>query len=373
MAKYYLFTLLFFLNACASQDIQEAVNENMQNSVYMEVTLAAGKPKNMNSASLGLMLEKFHPFYKDISLQISKYIRHLYQDRSGAIWIGTNDDGIARMVGERLDYFTPELGLGGRAVRGIAEDAQQRIWVATNGGISIIDHGKIENLTTANGLPSNEVWSLFIDSKDRVWAGTLNGLTCFDKTNLKDGKPVFKKLALPLINQNSVSRFSNKLVWNIYEDADGNLWFGTDGDGVKKYDGKTILSFGKKEGLSHDNVLSIVQDNNKNMWFCTWGGGLSKYDGKEFKTYDEKNGLVNNNVWSSLKDKDGNLWFGTLGSGIQKYDGKSFSIYREKQGLTRNHVQSILQDKDGHIWFGFSGGVFKLDGNFLRNIRKPGC
>ena len=346
---------------------------NMQHAGYEDVTLPVGKPRNMVAESYNLMLEKYNPFYREISMQISKYIRQMYQDRSGSIWFGTNEDGLARMNGDRLDYFTPEQGLGGRAVRGIGEDAQGHLWVATNGGVSVYRDGKFENLTMADGLPSNEVWSLKIDSKGRVWVGTLNGLAYFDGAAQKVGRPSFTSLELPQTQKNSISRFNPKLVWNIYEDTDGAIWFGTDGDGVKKFDGERIRSFGESEGLSNNMVLSIVQDQNKNMWFSTWGGGLSVYDGKGFTHYNDKTGLVNNNVWTSLADRDGNLWFGTLGGGVVKFDGKNFSTYREKQGLTRNHVQSILQDKDGKMWFGFSGGVFMLDENFLRNVKKPGC
>ncbi len=373
MCKPFVLAVLILLSACSSTDVQEPGMTIVQNPAYGEVTLPVGKPIDRIAESYNLMFEKYNPFYQNISLQISKYIRHIYQDRSGAMWFGTNEDGIARMQKDRLDYFTPEQGLGGRAVRGIAADTQDRLWVATNGGVSLLSDGKFENMTVADGLPSNEVWSLFIDSKGRVWAGTIEGLAYCDAASVKEGRAVFTKLELPKTQEHSSSRFSYKLVWAIYEDQAGALWFGTDGDGVKKFDGKQIQNFGGKEGLSCNNVLSIVQDNNQQMWFSTWGGGLNKFDGRSFTHFDDKSGLSSNNVWSSLKDKDGNLWFGTLGGGINKFDGQKFSVYREKQGLTQNHVQSILQDKDGKMWFGFSGGVFVLDENFLRNIKKPGC
>jgi ligand-binding sensor domain-containing protein len=144
------------------------------------------------------------------------------------------------------------------------------------------------------------------------------------------------------------------------QDKSGNLWFGTNGGGVSKYDGKSFTHFTEKEGLSNNTVSSILEDKSGNLWFGTYGGGVSKYDGKSFTHFTEKEGLSNNTVWSILEDKSGNLWFGTDG-GVSKYGGKSFTHFTEKEGLSNNTVFSILEDKSGNLWFGtYGGGVSKL-------------
>ncbi len=160
----------------------------------------------------------------------------------------------------------------------------------------------------------------------------------------------------------------------ILEDKDGNIWFGTDGGGVSKYDGKSFTHYTDKEGLSNNSVLSILEDKNGNLWFGTSGGGVSKYDGKYFTHYTDKEGLSNNTVWSILEDKSGNLWFGTDNGGVNKYDGKSFAQYTDKQGLSNNTVYSMLEDKRGNIWFGTNGGgVSKYNGkSFTHFTSKEG-
>jgi ligand-binding sensor domain-containing protein len=55
----------------------------------------------------------------------------------------------------------------------------------------------------------------------------------------------------------------------------------------------------------------MLEDKSGNLWFGTYGGGVSKYDGKSFTHFTEKEGLSNNTVLSMLEDKSGNLWFGT--------------------------------------------------------------
>ncbi|MDO9187516.1 MAG: two-component regulator propeller domain-containing protein [Bacteroidia bacterium] len=153
-----------------------------------------------------------------------------------------------------------------------------------------------------------------------------------------------------------------------YKDRAGNLWFGTAGGGVSKYDGNSFTNFTTSQGLANNLVNGIREDKAGNMWFATNGGGVSKYDGKCFTNFTTIQGLVNNKVLCITEDKSGNLWFGTDG-GICKYDqyskkvlgGKFFVNYTTEQGLISNHVAACITDKKGNLWFGTNKGVSKYN------------
>jgi ligand-binding sensor domain-containing protein/class 3 adenylate cyclase len=154
-------------------------------------------------------------------------------------------------------------------------------------------------------------------------------------------------------------------------DKTGNLWLGTQGWGLIRYDGKSFTTYSTAHGLAVSIVQSILQDSKGNLWIGT-PGGVSKYDGKSFTTYTEAQGLVNNNVTSAVEDKLGNLWFGTR-KGVSKYDGKSFFSYSKSQGLADNFVRSIVQDRSGTLWFGTGAGVSKFDGqSFSSYVQAQG-
>ena len=74
-------------------------------------------------------------------------------------------------------------------------------------------------------------------------------------------------------------------------------------------------SYSVKEGLNQSQVYSICEDRRGNLWFGTYGGGVSKYDGEKFIHFTVKEGLNNNIVYSILEDREGNIWFGTGGGG----------------------------------------------------------
>jgi signal transduction histidine kinase len=112
--------------------------------------------------------------------------------------------------------------------------------------------------------------------------------------------------------------------------------------------------------LSNNSVRSILEDKSGNLWFGTDGGGVSRYDGESFVHFTEKEGLNNNSVWSILEDKSGNLWFGTQGGGVSKYNGESFVHFTEAAGLSNNRVRSILEDNNRNLYITTVKGLTQI-------------
>ena len=131
-----------------------------------------------------------------------------------------------------------------------------------------------------------------------------------------------------------------------------------------------FTTFTTDNGLALDATSCSVMDKTGNLWFGTYGGGVSKYNGKSFTNYSTAQGLANNVVFSILEDKTGNLWFGTEGGGVSKYDGKSFTNYSTAQGLANNLVWCILEDKTGNLWFGTEEGLSVMGGWEDKNLSK---
>lgn len=198
----------------------------------------------------------------------------------------------------------------------------------------------------------------------------------------------------------------SKNIWVTYKDKDGNYWFGSNGDGVYRYDGKSMLRYSVSNGLVNDSVREIKQDESGIMYFNT-RDGISKFDGNKFTTLKPVKSkewkLAKNDLWftcnqdengpyrydgttlydlefpkhymeedfykrlpnapfnpyqvyTTYKDRQGNMWFGTSTFGIYRYDGKSLD-YMYEDHLTHIGengsfgIRSIIQDKNGKFWF----------------------
>lgn len=217
----------------------------------------------------------------------------------------------------------------------------------------------MRNFTSANGLALDSCFCGLIDKNGNIWIGTNGG-----GISKYDGKS--------FTNYDSTNGLLYAEVRVIIEDKDGNFWFGTE-NGVSKFDGRSFTTYTIKEGLAGIAVYAILEDTQGNLWFGTNDGGVSKYDGKSFTNYTTKEGLPSNRVYTILEDKDGNLWFGTRGGGLSRYDGHSFTTYTIKDGLADNGILCSIKDEKGNFWFGTEGGgVSKYDGEKFVNIAMEG-
>lgn len=150
----------------------------------------------------------------------------------------------------------------------------------------------------------------------------------------------------------------------IEEDQDGNLWFGTEGGGISRYDGSRFFHYTQEEGLASMQVFDILKDSQGYLWLANAvGGGLTRYDGTNFIHFGEDEGLATRVVYDILEDRQGHIWVATEEAGVVMYDGESFTYYTKKEGLPDDTVFSILEDSRGHLWFSTEKeGLTRYDG-----------
>ena len=66
-----------------------------------------------------------------------------------------------------------------------------------------------------------------------------------------------------------------------FQDSHGRMWFGTNNEGLFRYDGHTFVNFSREDGLYSNTINDIIEDRDGNLWLGT-PRGLCKYDGEEF-------------------------------------------------------------------------------------------
>jgi len=90
-----------------------------------------------------------------------------------------------------------------------------------------------------------------------------------------------------------------------------------------------LRNLGINQGLISSHVIVMMQDSRGNLWIGSIGGGVCRYDGNTFTHYTSDAGIRYNFVRSILEDSHGNLWFGTGNEGVFKYDGHSIIHFTE--------------------------------------------
>lgn len=303
-------------------------------------------------------------------------IRSIFQDKSGAYWFGTNSAGVYRYDGRALTQYTEKNGLANVQVQSIQEDSAGNIWFGTGlFGVSRFDGQTVSTLTSPENPPTIQDPSSWRIAPDDLWFHAGGGTFRYDG----------KALAYLPLDQSAIDsqqartapftlgRYS---VYCILEDTKGNVWFGTQAQGVCRFDGTALTWFAEK-GLAESAVLGLFEDSKGNVWFGNNGGGLYRYDGRSTVNVTEEKGLGNSEfkrsgksgpgtlarVYTINEDNLGKLWIGTVDAGVWKYDGNELTQYTAQHGLGSDAVNCIYKDRRGALWFGTDAdGVYQWDG-----------
>ncbi|HRG57714.1 MAG TPA: two-component regulator propeller domain-containing protein [Bacteroidia bacterium] len=245
------------------------------------------------------------------------------------------------------------------------KDREKNLWFLKKNGMSILSQSRWKIFQKNNGIISDTILSVLIDSKNNCWIGSNKGLHIYSIPSYYEIVPT--ELTVK-------QQIYDKEVTCIFEDKFGNIWFGTYGNGLFKYNTKTkkIKSIPLQTEFENDNVSCITVDDNNKIWVSTLGGGISMIDNinasEEVKNFSFKDGLGVNYVYSILCDSQNLRWVGTDGIGLLEYTAGIFIKVNEKSNLESKSVYSIAKSSSGNVWFNMSEhGLYKFDGNSLLN------
>jgi ligand-binding sensor domain-containing protein len=365
-----LYTVLFFslfitLTSCNGQT-QTIISTDISNN---QKTTIAGQPK-IN------LPEGVSP---------QTMFRCSMKDKEGNLWFGTTGAGIYRYDGKLFTRYAEKEGLASNFVVGIAQDIEGNIWVATNNGIfhsngnsfsrleiPEIESPKVGIGTYNSSIKKIQVFCVVGDKKGNIWFGTeSDGLWKYDGTKLTNYKCADSNW-IEMPKNNSLNYKQKGFVSAILEDKKGNIWFSSMANGLNCYNGtsfKTVNSI-----HSNHHTLQMIEDASGNIWMATRLDGICRYNGKTIESYIEKDGVYDNMASSLYQAKNGNILFGSLGKagtngnglkGITVYDGKTFTPIAST-GLRNNQVWTVVEDNEENVWVGTKEfGLFRYDGKIF--------
>lgn len=352
-AKELLFLILSLqISACSGKVEDKGVAAIKENQINIQ-------SHNSNQSTT------FPQIHANLKGMVTEFVRTFYQDGKSRYWFGTNGDGIISYDGRVLEKVTISGIRPNFRVLEIVEDTSGNILFGTSEGLIKYDGISFKTFSFKEGLTgtSAEIWSLTVDKKGLVWVGALGGVSQFNGEK-------FIPFSLPTSGvANAQPMLSEKLVFKIVEDKNGNMWFATDGNGIFKYRNGTFIHLTAENELTDNNVADILEDRHGNIWIGTFNGGMSKYDGKTYSNYTKDGIIKGDETYNLYEDSQGNIWFTAEGYGVYRYNGKNFKQFTTEDGLTSNVTQSILEDNKGQIWFGSWQGLCIYDGQTFMNAK----
>ena len=316
--------------------------------------------------------------------------------RDQTVWLGTRENGLFRVQNGRISRVVPELR--NSKINSLAPLRSGGLWIGTDDGVYLLEVGstKLFALPSLRGL---QILAMKTDHDDNLWVGTNHGVVRITSIGI---------VSLDLFDRKAIHE-----VRAIFEDPDGDIWFGGR-DGVDLLRNGMLTSYSAPDGipaggggpiyidsedrvwfapisgslflikaghaspvalagLEHDVVYSISGGGNE-VWVGRQHGGLTVLtesgDSFSARTYRTSDGLAQNSVYSVQRGQDGTIWAGTVTSGVSRLSGGSFTNYSDANGLPSNSVNSISEGFDGTLWVATPNGLASYSNAHWRNYAE---
>ncbi|HEX8409518.1 MAG TPA: two-component regulator propeller domain-containing protein, partial [Thermoanaerobaculia bacterium] len=299
--------------------------------------------------------------------------------RDGSVLASLDDGTILRVTGNTvrvLTRTTPVTGALAELADGtiLGGRGDGAVWRLENDEPRVINHDLRERVVT------------LLVTRGELWAASLG--TGAVRIDLRDPS---QRLAVTRANG-----LLGETLWTMFEDREGNLWFGQNG-GVsrlrKGYRAFSAWTARTRPALPDPNTFAVLPRDGA-LWVGT-GNGLTRL-GTDAKTWRVSDGLHSNQIYTLAEDADGRLWIGTSagvnsmsGERIEKHgfdttyairrrgrmtcfagvhgiacheDGK-WSRYARESGLSPGGASSLAFDDDGRLWVGSPDrGLYRSSG-----------
>ncbi len=348
----------------------------------------------------------------------------------GELWLTTEASGITRYRHGSFETYGATEGIQGNIIRGITGDDAGHVWILTQGAIAEWNDAahrfaNLQNLSSSRyepllwdnagfwaaeqstmhcfikgksvtyalpaWLPSKSIWAAASDQAGTIWIETVDGKRASITADGKASGPLNAEASTsysdphghtwtirigPRLTRSmeylSSGQTNSVPFTSVYEDREQNLWLGSEGQGMLRFQPQSIQAYSKEQGLIDRTAYPIYQDHSGAVWVGAWHSGVSRFSNGKFTNYVFSDSLAGKLATSFLEDRQGALWVASqAGVGIFR-DGK---LDRPVQPTfpPGTVVQAMFQDRQGTIWFGTSTGLVSLkDGATKKITTKDG-
>lgn len=276
----------------------------------------------------------------------------VFVDRAGGPWFARGER-MARLHGDSVRlHDVPDAAV-------MAEDPRRGYWVGTsNDGLIHYRPGgagaDARRYALPDGSRSYRIRSVLVDRSGNLWVGTnANGL-------LRAKRNLFTTYTTD-------EGLSHDVATALYEDADGTVWAATNCGGVNAIDSarRTVRVFNPRASGDPEGdpcVFALTATPDGAVWQGSYGKGVSHVAGGSGSGWPERiGGLADSVVLALYTNRGGSMWVGMRSGGLAVVeDGRVRRSYTSADGLSSDGVRVIRPTRDRDVWVGTLGGANRI-------------
>lgn len=288
-----------------------------------------------------------------VTKDTAEIVTALKNGPKGEIWAAVFQKGVYRLNGNKWLQHVSAKNVKDLIITDLLPDnfSKDKIWLLSTAGIFIAE--KTELKEAYQGI-IKKATAICQDERGNIWLGTGNGAWYLSEDQL--------------IHFNAKNGFTDNLVNKIFKDVENNIWLGTEGSGIFKFNNKGYVTFDESQGLQNSIVMAISSGPTADeTWLGTYDGLYSHKNNKishiRIPSANEDSKRIN----FLLKDSKSRIWITTDGGGLWVYANKRFQ--RIDKGNHSVACNSILEDQQANIWLSTNYGCFLIS-NETKNISR---
>ncbi|GAB4169326.1 MAG: hypothetical protein Kow00108_02960 [Calditrichia bacterium] len=295
-------------------------------------------------------------FYDENSGLHSNVVFGIGKDLTNQLWVSDNfgltvfDASNAPYLKKIKYSINNRSGGFGTHISRILPVDDRSVWLASvGGGIHIYDPVTFskKHLTTKDGLPSNTIYDLDMDSNDNIWIASSEG-----------GVFRIQKNSLHVTRILPNEHYQANRFYSIFIDSRNKIWMGSIDDGIYVYDKGTISHIQVINGKKISSVTCFAEDQHGNIWIGTNSEGVFVQRHNSFINLSRQTGLSGDLPF--FLQADGEYMYVGTSNGIDRINVNDFKILHFDQHLgfypRETNLHAVLPDRTG-LWFGTIQGL----------------
>jgi signal transduction histidine kinase/ligand-binding sensor domain-containing protein len=284
--------------------------------------------------------------------QSALQVNALFLDHENALWIGTQDQGIYRLNGDKVDRFSSADGLSSDSVNGFYEDHEGNIWIATSEGIDCFRNVRVTTFSTRQGLSANLVDSVLAARDGTIWIGNHGALGSLRGDRLSS-------IQLP----NGLLR---QQVTSLFEDHAGRLWVGIE-DALYVYENDRFDPIRRSNTSAIGAVVAITEDRDNSVWAEVLGSPMKLLRIRSREVREELHAPRMPAASSLAADPHDGIWLGLVDGDLARYRQGRLETF-SAESAAKSPVRQILVRADGSVLAATSSGLTEWQNGTLRTL-----